>query len=766
MAPIAHKYMAQEISDEERERTFVAREGVLDLLVRRLRASIGTGSFPSFLLVGPRGSGKTTLVNMVRQRIAADPPLTAAFLPVILPEEQIAAASLRDLLVLVLEVMTHNKVSGARDAYDRCDVEKDERTSEAIAIECLSRISRDQRKTLLIAIENLDELFASVIAEEREQATLRRLLTHEPFLCLLATATSLFTGGLDYEHSFFGHFERISLDPLTRKQADALLTQRALFDGQRIFRERIAQSRDVVHTFTRLTGGNPRLLLMLYEVVTAGNVGSTVVILRKLVDELTPLYNGKLAALAPQSRKVLDALMRRGGTATPAAIAEISRLPLNKVTAHLTRLRKDGWISLRRGGKGRDAYYSPADQFFGTWYKLRYIGAQRRMVDLIVEVFRAWFTIEQRGAEIERLIDRALRSRAEKFDRDRGDHLLASLERTPIYNASAQQWQQALSRYEEPHILPTSHARAQSNLETRRASDIQSTATIDGDTGAIDRSDASPEQRARALVNRGTTHRQAGRTEAAIEDFSRVIDMPDAPPEQRARALVNRGITHRQAGRTEAAIEDYSRVIDMPDARPEQRARALVNRGVAHGQAGRTEAEIEDYSRVIDMPDAPPEQRALALFNRGVTHGEAGRTDAEIEDYSRVIDMVDAPIGDRRDSLQAIVLTQVHAGDATGAIAILADKIGTYPELIGDAQAAVALLHALAQRESRPAWPQLFEVLVGNAPSDVRGHLETLRPVADHIDGRHPVAIDALPPEQRTLVEEVLRAFEPADAGV
>jgi ABC-type lipoprotein export system ATPase subunit len=97
MTLVTHKYTPAEMSEQELEATFAAREHTVEYLLKSLRDQIHAGTLSSFVITGPRGAGKSTLLRMVALRLRQDPELRAAWLPVVFPEEQFQVASLRDL---------------------------------------------------------------------------------------------------------------------------------------------------------------------------------------------------------------------------------------------------------------------------------------------------------------------------------------------------------------------------------------------------------------------------------------------------------------------------------------------------------------------------------------------------------------------------------------------------------------------------------------------------------------------------------------------
>ena len=108
MPLVAHKYMPEEMPDDELRSTFAAREHILDYLISSFRAQAGSKTLTSYLITGPRGAGKTTLVLMTSMHLRDDRTLSAAWLPVRFPEELRGVASLRDFLSAALQRLAQN----------------------------------------------------------------------------------------------------------------------------------------------------------------------------------------------------------------------------------------------------------------------------------------------------------------------------------------------------------------------------------------------------------------------------------------------------------------------------------------------------------------------------------------------------------------------------------------------------------------------------------------------------------------------------------
>lgn len=734
MSIVTHKYTPAEIPEDELEATFAARGRSLDYLLKSLRDQIRSGTLSSFVITGPRGAGKSTLINMVALRIRQDPELRSAWLPVVFPEEQFNFLSLRDLLSATLQLLAKEDIPSATEWREKVEAETNDEQSQQLAVTGLREICRQQGKRLVLFVENLNLLLEDSF-DIKMKATLRRLLMTDPYMLLISSAVRIFTALKDYDEAFFNYFGEIRLDRLTAEEVFELLTLRARFDSNERFLKAFPGQQAKVRAITQLSGGNPRLILMLYELLSQRQVTTIIQYLRRLVDELTPLLKDEMENLPPQQRKIMHALMEKGGTAQPTDLASLTRLPLTTITAQLRRLKETQIVEVLGGGKGRAAFYTVPDKLFSIWYQMRYLSQNRRWIELFVDVLRIWFEEEERLEVLRKLAEQKLAGSATTLRESAatGEYFAASLKGTRheqlAADLSVRLWvetgdfrEAALSHAEffrERTGMILGEAGAYSNLGQWLLDHDDPKHTIQVLDDAVAKGLPDRQEHANALHRRGVAKFRLGIIDDAIRDFTGVIEMKDVPNETVARALFTRGITKERRGDIQGGLADYSAVIANESAPKYLVALAFVSRGSIKEQLGDSDGAIADFSTVIDLDGAPKDQIAWAIINRGFIKGKQGDSQGALTNYTAVINMEHAPKDQVAMAFLIRGITRNEQGDSRGALddfnAIIelddapADHIasafvnrGVVKIQQGDIQGAVADFTSVIEMEAAP----------------------------------------------------------------
>lgn len=366
-------------------RQFVARGEQLDELVEELRHERPGHQ----LFIGQRGMGKTTLLRRVAVEVARDADLAARWLALTFPEEQYNVAALSDFWLNCLDAAAdalHDRGEGA--AATELDqfvagLPTEEAARTTLALDRLQQLTRGGRG-LLLCIDNLQQVLGRLTPTE--QWALRDALGGDTPLVVFAASPVLPADTQAYEAPFYDFFQLTRLDALdfdaTLAMLHALARQAEREDVSAALAAAPARLR-ALHTFT---GGNPRTVALLFDVLLADPNEGVQTALEALVDRATPLYKARFEELADQAQVVFGALALAWQPVTAAQLAESTRLEVNTVSTQLTRLHRDGLVlKVEIPGQARTGFLV-AERFFCLWYLMR---ASRRLRGRMLGLARA-----------------------------------------------------------------------------------------------------------------------------------------------------------------------------------------------------------------------------------------------------------------------------------------------------------------------------------------------------------------------------------------
>jgi len=399
-------YNPERMSEAEVRETFVANQWLVDEILSILEQQPKGAGVQHALIIAPRGMGKTTVLLMLRFSILGS-DLAQSWQPVLFPEESYAVYDLADLWLSALNHL----------ATETHDAELTERVSE------LQRTHRDSRelgeaalatikdwrtqnnKQVLMLVDSVD-IILDQIGDERDHAELRDVLMNDGTMMLVGGATTFFKEAREYDQPLYNLFKTYDLSSLNSDQIHDLLRRRARVDELENFDEQLKRNASRLRVLEYFTGGNPRLVMMLYRVITRSEVSEVRRGLEKLLDEVTPYYKAKIESLPAQQRKILDHIARisartREGL-TPTEIAASVRLGVNQVSAQLKRLADIGYVRAANI-RGRSSYYTLSEPLYAIWHQMRFGREARERMNWLVTFLKGWYDAEEINTECARL---------------------------------------------------------------------------------------------------------------------------------------------------------------------------------------------------------------------------------------------------------------------------------------------------------------------------------------------------------------------------
>ena len=428
-----HLWQARELKS-----IFVARQSELKQIVKRV-VETGAGVPPQHMLItGNRGMGKSTLLHRVALAIEEMPEYRAQWLPVRFPEEQYTVSNLAELWSNVLGALAdalerNMEQSGAEDDTERTEDDAEitrelseidtqlqaleslpvgERESQAL--EWINQWCDRRRKRLLLLMDSTDLLFDNLNqgqgkTRDSDSSALWRLrdtLQHNPRLFWLGGSYQPLDIEGSYHDTFLDFFYIVELKPLRVKEMQAAMVALAETFGTnrhqagaaaaREIRQIIQDSPERLATIHKLTGGNPRTTVLLYELYTSGSGDSIRQDVERLLDIVTPLYKARMEALADQPRKILAHILEHWAPVSLGVLHARAGLPKNNISPQLVRLEAEGLIVKTALPNTRRKGYQASERFFNIWYLMR--NAPRRLrarLNWLILFMSLWYSKQE-----------------------------------------------------------------------------------------------------------------------------------------------------------------------------------------------------------------------------------------------------------------------------------------------------------------------------------------------------------------------------------
>ena len=388
-------------SPDQLERTLVGHGDILRDFLARLR-SVEEGSPANhFLLVGPRGIGKTHVLclggHYVTGRLAKPKdwagPSNAWACALFTEEEYAGQNSLANFLLTLFSKLQEALPS---EELWRLPATLPHQADQAVIDCCFERLERFHREKgtkVLLLIDNLQKVLQQWPEEDHQK--LRSFLSRNNLLVVFGSAPSVFREVLDQKAAFHDFFEVRLLEELTNEEVLELLSRRFKEDGREAeYEARKQELARKIPAIAVLAGGNPRLVLFLYHIATRTTFLHIEVASRNLIEELREYFVRRFDELPSQARKVLDTIAQMPGPATPKEIAREARLGQALVNAQLKRLKEGHYVRPVKFQRQKSTRYDITERLFRIWRQTATVAGRQRF-RFLADFLRIYFTPEE-----------------------------------------------------------------------------------------------------------------------------------------------------------------------------------------------------------------------------------------------------------------------------------------------------------------------------------------------------------------------------------
>ena len=671
-------------SDKEVIEQFVVRDGELGIVLDVLRGNIDSPSCQHVLVVAPRGRGKTMLLARAAAQLRTDDTLSSHLLPVRFMEESHEIFNLADFW---LETLFHlARESAAHDPGLARELRethaglssrwREQALEENARAAVLATVDRLGRK-LVLMVENLQALCQNVDADFGWK--LRKVLQSEPQVALLASATSRFKGLDDAHQPFFELFRIVGLEPLNTGECRRL--------WQAVSGDAVSDRE--IRPLQILTGGSPRLLVIVAGFVRHRSLSQLMEELVTLIDEHTEYFRCHLEDLGKVERRVYLAVIDLWQPSRPGEIAARARMDVRVVSTMLKRLVDRGAVI--RDGNGKKRLYSGAERLYSIYYKLRRERDEAAVVRNLIHFMVVFYS----ESELLEMSDRLTSEAAESVVIREGiDRALAEL---PIVDSD-------FSR--RTRLFAFISKRAALGFHRQVALEIGAAfeeKAFDRVIKIADQAIAAPGSStvptgdsfvARLMCWKVAAYEELGEFRAAIAAGNEVVARFGASDDPQlqwwvAAALAGKGDACGELGEWASAITAYEEVVarfgasDDPQLQQGVTA-ALVDKGRAQERLGEWASAITAYEEVVARFGASDDPQlqwrvAAALVGRGDACGELDEWASAITAYDEVVARFGA--SDDLHLQWRVAAALVGRGDACGKLGEWASAITAYEEV-------------------------------------------------------------------------------------
>ena len=406
-------YRSGVTSPERLRRTSVARGHLLDNALESVRGSAGRKSKSHLLFIGPRGIGKTHLLSCIEDAVQSDEALGASVVIVRFPEESNRTLSFADFLIgmcgILKEVLEDEPLWA--ELFAAVQTEEDDAKVADVLVPAIREENRRRDRTLLVMLENLGEILTRQIRDRNDVAALRKFLMADNGCLLVATAPLHFDGITDIGQPFYDFFDIQILESLSFEETVEVIRRNLEWEERNDVLDILDDMRPRLEALYRMTGGNPRLTMMLYELIAHESTTSVQEQFHLLLDRISPFYQGRLNDLPPGQRALLECLASmRDQEKTPAAIAARMRMSQQETSSLLKRLTDAHYLRAARHPRDkRSRLYTIREGFFDIWLAMNLSRSARRRMPFLLKFFSLFYPdIEAREEKRRQLRDKLL----------------------------------------------------------------------------------------------------------------------------------------------------------------------------------------------------------------------------------------------------------------------------------------------------------------------------------------------------------------------
>lgn len=372
-----YKYNPRKTKPEDLEKTLVGadRWDIVNTIIAELSLKEGDRPKQHWMIIGPRGIGKSHLLTLVYHRVKSDPDLSKTWIPVLFPEEIRMAGDLAKFIERGINEIIYDlkkeepaltndlqqKIESARNISfnDRADY----------LLDVLKSISTNTGKHIIFFAENLQQILGKRL-NAIDQKKLRAFLQESDALLLIGSATTIFEALHDHSHPFYHFFHLRRLQDLSYEEVKDLVIDLVSKDASQLQVEAVLANEPRLRAIYTFTGGNPRMAVFLADILKSDINDEMIDIMEQILDELTPYFDAIINDTPQYLQDIMNCLATFEPAQSPKEIAEHLEMEQATVRNYLKQAKDIGYVRIAFH-KGNSNYYCLNEYLYRIWYQMR-----------------------------------------------------------------------------------------------------------------------------------------------------------------------------------------------------------------------------------------------------------------------------------------------------------------------------------------------------------------------------------------------------------
>ncbi len=381
---------------------FVVRQNILKEIMDDLEGSSMKRPEQHYLIVGQRGTGKSTLLNRVKYAVEDSDRLNKWLIPIIFSEEQYNISELANFWENIAQVL--EDYYGFNGLYGEMEKQAEKDNFEEICWDILEKGLNESGKKIVLLIDNIGDLFKKI--KELEVRRFREILQTKSQLRVISASPLYLESILDYKQPMFEFFKVIRLESLNSSDTRELLLKLAeIHHEEEKIGQIIKETPERIEVLRALAGGVPRTIALMFNIFIEHEHESSLRDLENILDAVTPLYKHRMDDLPPQQQKIIDAVAKNWDPIGVKQLKERVRLESKVISAQLRQLEKNQVVQ-KMETDIKNHEYILKERFFNIWYLMRYGRKDdRQRVVWLVRFLESWCTSEELEKRVEDFVE-------------------------------------------------------------------------------------------------------------------------------------------------------------------------------------------------------------------------------------------------------------------------------------------------------------------------------------------------------------------------